>query len=105
MDATTFRCQWRIVGGRAVASTFGRIDVADSAITARSTGWSWWIKDQIISKTSIEGIKSRSSLQITIFVITHDKGKQLEFCLAGANVAQMTRQLVDRGFVVDNLLT
>jgi hypothetical protein len=106
MDTKTFRGQWRIVGGRAVASTFGRIDVADNAITARSTGWSWWVKDQIIARSSIDAIRTTRHLQVTTFVIHHDGGMRLEIYIpGGANADLMIRALEDRGFVVDHLMT
>jgi hypothetical protein len=105
MDTKTFRGQWRIVGGRAVSWTFGRIDVGDGAITARSIGWSWWVKDQEIAMRSIDSIKTSYYLQVATFVIHHDEGKRLEFYIRGTDADQMIRELERRGYVIDNPMT
>jgi hypothetical protein len=103
MDAKSFRATWSPGGWRTVPSLFGTIVVQEGGITAHSRLLFSWVKDQEVTRDSIEVIRVARSLGVMTFVIQGRDGKRLEFNLRGADGDLMLRALEQRGYVVDSL--
>ena len=101
MDPTSFRATWSRGGWRTVP--FGLIVVKDSGITARSRLLFPWVKDQEVSRDSIEVIRVGRQLATTTFVVHRVDGKRLEIVLRGTEGDVMLTVLQAHGYVVDGL--
>ena len=103
MDPTSFRATWSPGGWRTVPDPFGLIVVKDSGITAHSRLFFAWVKDQEVSRDSIEVIRVGRQLGTMTFVVHRAGGKRLEFVLRGADGDHVLTVLQAHGYVVDSL--
>ena len=65
MEPTSFRATWSPGGWRTVPDPFGLIVVEDAGITARSRLFFAWVKNQEVSRESIEAIRVGQSFGVS----------------------------------------
>ncbi len=94
MDRSAFRVTASTGGWRSLPWPFAIVEVSDTQLSIRSTGWSWWVPDRSVDREKVKSITIQKSLGTTKFSIAVDDSPSIS--LRPATSASKLRDSLSR---------
>jgi hypothetical protein len=100
VDKRTYRVTALVGGWRSLPWPFGLLDIEDDDLTIRSWHWSWWVQDQRVARSDIEGIEVSRRFGVVQLALRVKSGRPWKVRIANSQSSQrVLRDLSTQGYL------